>query len=150
VSRSQDEIVARINAIEDDMFGFRSDVLVSALDFAHAAPFLKDGTTEAEWDGEHDAAFAAHEYLTFAVGKILDHRGISASRSVDKLGEYAWLLGRDDVVAAMDAADYPQYGAPKVRAFAVGMDWSWPDDPDLARMAAGEPCEPGCVEGCGQ
>ncbi|MFG3559112.1 hypothetical protein ACGGAQ_32545 [Micromonospora sp. NPDC047557] len=31
----------------------------------------------------------ARDYLQFAVGKILDHRGNSASWSVDKLGKLA-------------------------------------------------------------
>ena len=96
------------------------------------------------------ADLAASRYLDFAIGKIRNHRGISASRSVDKLTEYAWLLGRDDVVTAMEAADYPQYGAPKVKAFAEGMGWEWPSTPDLARMSQGLPCEDTCADGCGQ
>src|SRR5262249_50912769 len=38
-------------------------------------------------------------YLAFAFGKAADHRGISAARSVQKLTEYAWLLGVDELVA---------------------------------------------------
>ena len=92
----------------------------------------------------------ARKYLGFAIGKIVNHRGISASRSVDKLTEYAWLLGRDDIVKAMGEADYPQYGAPIVKAFADGFGW-WPEDvgPELARMAEGLPCEDSCMDGCG-
>ncbi|WP_301547102.1 hypothetical protein [Micromonospora sp. C95] len=52
------------------------------------------------------------------------------TRSVDKLGELAWLLGRDDIVAAMDHAGYPMYGAPKVKAFADGFGWPFLDDLD--------------------
>jgi hypothetical protein len=151
--RTQQEIVDRIvdaNA-DDDFMGFRREVLLDALEFEHAKPYLKDGVTEAEWDAsrEKDTQAAARGYLDFAVGKIEDHRGISASRSVEKLGEYAWLLGRDDVVAAMAAADYPQYGAPKVKAFAEGMGWPWPPDAGLARMAEGLPCTEDCYGGCG-
>ena len=71
--------------------------------------------------------------------------------SVEKLTEYAWLLGRDDVVATMNRADYVQYGAPKVKAFALGLGLPWPeDDEELERMAYGEPCQPGCEGGCGR
>lgn len=146
---TQDQIVERIAAVaENDWLGFRREVLVQALDFAHAKPFLRDGVTEDQWPTTDLAAEAA-EYLTFAIEKILDHRGISANRSVDKLCEYAWLLGRHDVVSAMESVGFAQYGAPKVKAFAVGLDLPWPDDPALARMAAGESCYPGCDEGCG-
>ena len=69
---------------------------------------------------------------------------------MEKLIEYAWLLGRDDVVAAMEAAEYTNYGAPKVKAFAEGMGFPWPtDDPGLTRMADGLPCADDCLNGCG-
>lgn len=152
--RSQDEIVARIEAYagstSKDYFGFRHGVLVAHLDFEHAQPYLKDGVTTQEWAAtQEDLTAAAQRCLKFAISKVEDHRGISADRSVQKLEEYAWLLGRDDVVAAMEAADYPQYGAPKVKAFADGMGWPWPADPDLARMAQGLPCSDDCYGGCG-
>jgi hypothetical protein len=77
--------------------------------------------TDEEWDDVRsdpaDIENAARAYYLFALGKIDNERGISAERSVIKLREYAWLAGRDDVVAAMDAADYTPYGAPKVALF---------------------------------
>ncbi|WBB52414.1 hypothetical protein [Verrucosispora sp. WMMD573] len=57
---------------------------------------------------------------------ILDHRGNSVSRSVETLAELAWLLGRDDLASAIDDADYPIYGAPKVKFFADGFGWRSP------------------------
>lgn len=152
--RTQEEILARIEGITDDFFGFQLEALALALDFDHAKTFLNGGTVAADWPGPVDVEKEAREYLAFAIGKIIGHRGISASRSVDKLTEYAWLLGRDDIVAAMDVAEYEQYGAPKVKAFADGMGWPFarPEDPwaekELQRMAAGEPCKPNCEDGC--
>lgn len=123
VVRSQDEIAARAEAA-DDLFGWAQDVLLPHLDYEHAKPLLKDGVTADEWAdytaGEGPLATAITSYYQFALGKIEDQRGISAERSVIKLREMAWLAGRDDVVAAMDAAPYPEYGAPKVAAFAAG------------------------------
>lgn len=151
-ARTQEEIVARGRDIAaDDVFGFRTEVLVMALEFEHAREFLVANTTAEMWAAltGRPVDTEAREYYAFALGKMQNHRGISASRSVDKLGEFAWLLGRDDVVDAMAAADYAQYGAPKVRAFAAGFDLEWPDDPALNRMAEGQPCTPGCEEGCG-
>lgn len=155
MTRTQDEIVARIKAInadgDGDMFGFRTDVLLDALDFDHARPWLTDDATPDRWRQCTDHERDARDYLAFAIKKIEDHRGLSATRSVDKLREWAWLLCRDDVVQAMDAADYEQYGAPKVKAFATGMGWPWPsDDRKLERMAAGLPCRVRCYEGCDQ
>jgi hypothetical protein len=152
VNRTQDEIVARIeDATDEDMFGFRREVLVDALDFEHAKPFLIAGATAEEWEEARvdDFDAAARSYYTFALEKIEGHRGISANRSVEKLTEFAWLLGRDDVVAAMEAAEYPQYGAPKVAAFAAGFGLDWPTDPAMVRMASGRPCEDNCYDGCG-
>ena len=152
LKRTQDEIVQRIREVEDDdFFGFRTDVLIQALDFEHARPLLKSEITPDKWADYVPGDFqqAAKDYYAFAVGKIRDHRGLSAQRSIDKLGEYAWLLGRDDVVTAMEAADYPQYGAPQVKAFGEGFGLTWPDSPEMVLMAAGEPCTPDCG-GCGR
>lgn len=154
MKRTQDEIVARIEAVkDDDWLRFRREVLIPALDFEHAKPYLRDGVTADQWhDGvRHEQIEAeAKDYYEFAAGKIRDHRGISAKRSVEKLAEYAWLLGRDDVVEAMDAAEYPQYGAPKVKAFGDGFGLVWADgDPELQRMGEGLPCVDECMSGCG-
>lgn len=152
-ARTQDEILARIRDIAgEDFLGFRTEVLLTALDYEHARRFLRDGATPEQWAAEQvtDVEAAAKNYYEFALGKIRDHRGISASRSVEKLGEFAWLLGRDEVIAAMEAADYPQYGAPMVAAFGAGLGLSWPTDEAMVRMASGLPCEDDCYEGCGR
>lgn len=157
--RTSQEILNRINGLDDDWLGFALEVLCSVLPWDVLEPLLKPnhGIVEADWKpfGEDQLPTVAREYLTFAIGKILDHRGISASRSVSKLTEYAWLMGRDDVVTAMGDADYAQYGAPQVQAFAVGMGWPFLDglsryDAEvLERMARGERCSDDCAEGCG-
>lgn len=159
MSRTQEEILARIAEATDqyDMFGFRREVLVHGLDFEHAKPYLHDHATAEKWAQREPIEDAARGYLAFAIGKIIGHRGISAWRSVEKLREYAWLMGRDDAVAAMDGAAYPQYGAPQVKAFATTLGWPWPglglDDRDAAeleRMATGRPCTDDCMAGCGR
>ncbi|MEC3995056.1 hypothetical protein VSR01_16545 [Actinacidiphila sp. DG2A-62] len=122
LTRTAEEITARASATNPaDPFGWTLEVLLPYLEFDAVRPFLKAETTEQDWaDARSDAAAlesAARAYYLFALDKIADQRGISADRSVIKLREYAWLAGRDDVVAAMDAAEYPEYGAPKVRVF---------------------------------
>ncbi|WLS43233.1 hypothetical protein Q3V37_17580 [Micromonospora profundi] len=155
--RTQEEIVTRVWALRanrGDIFGFREEVLVEALDLDHARQVLTPRHPEA-WTQRVDHETYARDYLQFAIGKIIDHRGNSASRSVDKLGELTWLLVRDDIVAEMDHVSYPMYGAPKVKAFADGFGWPFLDDLDgddrlaLARMAEGQQCHPqGCERGC--
>ncbi|MFE0527115.1 hypothetical protein ACFW0V_05900 [Micromonospora parva] len=155
--RTQEDIVTRVWALRahrGDIFGFREEVLLEALDLEHARQVIAP-RHPAEWTQRVDHETYARNYLRFAVGKILDHRGNSASRSVDKLGELAWLLGHDDIAAGMDHAGYPMYGARKVTVFADGFGWPLHDDLDdgdrlaLARMAEGQQCDPqGCERGC--
>lgn len=151
-ARSQDDIVARIRQIQtsgEDFFGFRIDALCGLLDAEHVRPFLKEEADLTLWPEPQPVEEQGREYLEFAFGKALDHRGLSADRSVQKLAEYAWALGRDDVAEQMGRDEnYPQYGAPALVIFAKAFGWPVPDDPDLARMAQGEPCEPGCQDGC--
>lgn len=151
--RTQNDVLARIAAAKaTDLFGFRLEVLVTALDFEHARAFLRPDVTAEAWAAARmdDVEQTARAYYDFALGKIRDHRRISASRSVDKLSEYAWLLGRDDIVTAMDAAEYSQYGAPKVAAFGAGLGLEWPDEQPMNRMRDGQPCTDDCYEGCSQ
>lgn len=120
ITRTSAEIAARAEA-SDDPFGWAQEVLLYYIDFGTARPFLKDGVTAEEWsevvEDPAEIGEAARIYYEFALGKIEDERGISAERSVVKLREYAWLMGRDDVVAAMDEASGSRYGAAKVAVF---------------------------------
>lgn len=167
--RPQAEIVERMRRFSnpasfDDFMGFRREVLITAITRDSFRLFAGNDADPATLD-----AFAvtppdpqqlltdAVEYYHFALDKISDHRGISAGRSVEKLTEYAWLLRRDDVVEKMDNAPYPQYGAPKIREFAIGFGLVWPGDDGnsedttnmFRRMAEELPCEPNCRRGCG-
>jgi len=137
-TRTQTEISDRAADV-DDPFGWACEVLLYQLDYDAIRPVLADGVTADDWAAarasELNVETAARAYLLFAVGKADDERGISAERSVIKLREYAWLLGRDDVITAMDAAPYPPYGKPTLRAFADGM--GYPLTTDIAEEA---PC----------
>lgn len=152
--RTQEEIVARYEAIKaDDMLGFRADVLIGHLDFEHARPYLRADATADEWrpdplDAESLRKGAA-DYAVFAWKKVQNHRGISASRSVTKLTEFAWLLGDEALVAEIERTSYPQYGAPKLKLVCERLGFPVPDAEPLQRMMRGEPCRDDCDEGCG-
>lgn len=159
-ARTNEEIVDRIanyrDRSPDDMLGFGLDVLVMALPFDAAKPLLANDVAEEDWNQEVDTEKSAVDYLRFALEKAENHRGISADRSVRKIREYAWLMGRDDAVTAMDDAPYENYGVPMLRAFATTVGgaayavWHERAGTMLANMAGGLPCEPGCTEGCGR
>lgn len=164
--RTQDEIVSRIteSQAKASLFNFESDVLIDALDFEHAKPYLKEGTTAEQWnvereaDGygrklrfpllrEEDLKAAASDYLKFAWSKAQDHKGLSASRSVDKMTAFCWLLGHD--VQKIEEAEYAQYGCPQLKVVAELLGEPLPTDSDLLRMMDGQPCYDGCESGCG-
>lgn len=132
-ARTQDEIVARIEAIKDaDFFGFKTGLLIRYLDFKHAKQYLKEGVAAEEYaqmvaDVKPPAEEGA-DYLEFAVGKIRDERGISASRSVDKFAEWAWLDGQDDLAEQIDDEDnYGWYGDRAIRLYTDHYALIWPE-----------------------
>lgn len=164
--RTVDEIVerykAKIDDPNDDIMGFYREVLAEYIPFdrlADTGAFDTEGL--AAWTAEErsrrdaevlatDEAGAAEaaRYLEFAFGKALDHRGISASRSVDKMGAHLWVLGHD--LTEFDAAGYAQYGVPKLVVAANLLGVAVPESQAIANMANGDPCRPGCDEGCGR
>lgn len=154
--RTQQEIRARYDSIDpvDDFFGVRREELVFCLDYEHASDLLKAGITPDQWNpytSDDEVLLHARDYLVFAVEKAINHRSLSASRSLDHLTEIAWILGRDDLAAELVALPFAMYGAPALERFAAAIEFR-PADMDtdtFKRMAAGEPCVEGCDEGCG-
>lgn len=151
--KSNAEIAAeakRLDEGSEDFFGFRREVLIGALPFDLARPWLKDDATPEEWSpllNEEDRITGAREYLDFAWGKARDHRGISAGRSIQKMATWAWILGNEDLAGADDRDDYAMYGAPILADFSRWLGVPIPEGEDIARMVEGLPCGPDC-EGC--
>jgi hypothetical protein len=118
--RSQEEIVARMKRDDADFLGFGREVLVDYLSRESAATFLHGEPVPDDWRCVTDTTEAAQDfldYMVFAWMKAQDQRGISASRSILKLGEWLWLLGRDDLAElANSSALYNPYGAPALVA----------------------------------
>lgn len=151
--RTVEEIVSRIESKKGkSFFGFDLEVLISSLPFEDAKPYLKPEAKAEDWEEptEEVVRQRAFDYLDFAYGKAADHRGLSAERSIEKLSEYAWLLGKEDVADEMVNGPFQNYGAPGLFAFARAFDRPIPDNPGLVRMAEGKPCVEDCMEGCGQ
>jgi len=150
--RTQEEIVKQIDERSSgDFLGFEVDEYILFLDYEHAKPLIKKGTTKKQWDEgtldgrgtpTDDALRATmRQYLDFAVEKIINHRGISADRSVGHYRAWFWLLGDDEMVEFIDDRDnYPQYGAPVIAEAHRRLGVTLPDNEDFRRMARGEPC----------
>lgn len=166
LKHTQEEIVARVEEVGiSDMFGAHRNELISALDFEHAKDFLKEGVTEEGWKkldlltSVEDVVKVAKEYLEFAVEKAGDHRGLSASRSVDHYRGWVWLAAPESY-EKLDQAGFENYGAPQLKAAAeiLGFLDEWDrlvtEGSRVARMALGEQCGgwdgDGCDEGCGR
>ena len=157
--RTQQEIIDHFKS-DDSMFGFGKDVLLEHLQYDAAKEFLKEDFTskpdaEELWNADRqepnrgNVLEAMRSYMEFAWGKVVDHRGISANRSVDNMLAWLWLLNDDAITEKVEAAGYEQYGAPKLAVVCEAYDIDIPIDEGLQNMIAGKFCEPGCGEGCG-
>lgn len=153
--RTIEEVAARIASIqESDMLGFATGVLVKYLPFDAAKPFLKPEAKAEDWitplSRNRDSVLAEmRDYMPFAWDKAENHRGISASRSVDKMTEWLWMLGEDDLKAfAESSLNYSQYGAPILFRISEALGFPIPEGDGIRRMAKGLPCRDSCDEGC--
>lgn len=159
--KTSEEIRARVKAIvaqdEPDFFGVKQGILVFALPFESAKEFLVDTVTRNDWvaayRNEPACRKEAEGYIEFALSKALSHRGLSASRSVERFNTWAWLLGTPEQADAVARAGYGQYGVPVIREFAERFDllptYEAAMNPYLRRMETGMACIDGCEEGCG-
>ena len=126
--RSDDEIVERLRQIrERDWLGTEQGDLVAVLPFERAKEFLNERTDSTKWNQlprDDDAVKSRmHDYMNFAWRKANDRRGISASRSLDHMSAWLWLLGRE--AAAEQVREYDQYGKARLRAICEAFGWDW-------------------------
>lgn len=136
-----------------DPLGFGLELLITHLPFWHAREFLVEGAVEADWEHvpltRDTIVSAMREYAGFGWGKVQDHRGLSAGRTITKMATWLWILEEEGLRQAVLDADHAQYGAPGLALVCERFDFPIPDGEDVKRMIAGDPCEPGCDMGCG-
>lgn len=136
---------------QHDPIGLTSADLIGRLDFEHAKEFLKAGTTAEEWEESRadfptDVEAEAREYMSFAWGKCLDHRGLSASRSIEHFRNWFFLAEDAEALRIVEETQYAPYGAPILAAICKHKGWPIPEDDEdnqLRRMLEG-----GCCESC--
>jgi len=149
--RSIEEIKARIEKPQS-ILGFDAEVLVDFLSYKDAKKHLKPGVTAAKWNKIKIALTREgiinqiKEYMTFAIGKAEDHRGLSAGRSIEKMQAWCWLLKEEDKI---DWDNYENYGAPILKQICDTYELKFDFSESFLNMAEGKPCEPGCDMGCG-
>jgi hypothetical protein len=162
--RTTEETLARIAYLNtnsaEDFFGAQRGDLIATLPFEDAKEFLTpEGVAKGAvvWDENRedtDDKIVAKmgRYMEFAVGKAMNHRGLSAGRSLDHYRAWTWVLG-DEHFEAIEWANYQNYGAPVLLQIAEKYKFSIPTgtDRDLARfinMSQGQMCHLGCQDGC--
>lgn len=129
VFRSPEEIVARCKSIErDDFFGFQRAELIAFLPFGAAREFLRPDVTAEQWKDHvptvEKVTAVMLDYMPFAWKKANDRRGISASRSVEHMKAWLWLL--DEEALAEDLGRiYEFYGKPCLQVICDCFGWDW-------------------------
>lgn len=114
--RTQSEIVERIEKVREiDFLGFETGEYTFYLNFEHARPYLKEGTTEEQWASHPELTDEAvkkemREYIEFAWEKANGFRGISAGRSIDHYRAWFWLLGEAEAETELNEENYEFYG----------------------------------------
>lgn len=122
--KSQDEIKDKFADIQKSelYFNFKGEVLMDYASYENIKAYLKEEyikkieSGEAKWEAITSIEECAQDfldYMNFAWGKAEDERGISASRSIQKLGMWLWLMSREDLAEIIANDDlYNPYGAP--------------------------------------
>jgi hypothetical protein len=172
--RTQEELADYLKTHET-FLGFNREVLLPYMSWETAKDFFKEEGRQSvkehfekfgypkEQDPE-DILAEMKDYYGFAVGKALDHRGISANRSIEKMEAWVWLLN-DGNLDKIHWSWYENYGAPILKEIGdiygfkyladVDSDDEWGeyvqrDNERFLRMANGKPCRDDCEEGCGR
>ena len=158
---TQNDIVAILikRNKKNHLFDFFPEVCVEYLDAEHAAllkgTLLKEDADLSTWDetgvsplNESAIIETMVDYMAFAWGKVLDHRGISANRSVQKFEAWCTILGRNDLVEYLSGQQYAMYGAPMLAKICEAFNIALPEGRKIRRMIKGLPCTRNCDEGC--
>jgi len=120
--RTTEEIISRLQGRETPVIDFGAMQLAAALPYEDAEPYLREDVTQEEFEEvaptegppSQWAKGQIESYLDFAIEKAENERGLSAMRSVQKMREWVWLLGDQEVYDAFEEADYNPYGLPKL------------------------------------
>lgn len=122
-----------------DSFDFGFDILIDYLPWELAKEFYKEEFVKEVSEGKqeipkqindiYETAQDFLDYMVFGWMKAMDERGLSASRTISKLGHWLWLMGRDDLkLMVKDDKLYNPYGTPALIAVCNIMGIKVPDN----------------------
>ena len=131
--RTQDEIKTEFKKLNEvDMFGWKRMILTDfmIIETVKELNLLKDDITDEELKEfiyteptDENIIAKIKDYMDFALGKALNHRGISASRSIEKFTEWLWLLNRPDITEKFEEAKYENYGVPQLKVICSSLHY---------------------------
>lgn len=151
--RSPQEIL-EFCQVDGGIFDFSAEAVAQFLTFEQAKPLLEADAKPEDWKQEalnqETVIQGMRAYMEFAWGKVQDHRGLSASRSVNKMRAWVWLLGDDDTLKLLEGAPHAMYGAPKLAVICEKYGFPIPAGENIQNMINGKPCYAGCDQGCGE
>jgi hypothetical protein len=138
--------------------GAVTEALIGFLSFDEAAAFFEllktnPSPTRERWKprplDESVVRFDLGLYAYLGWGMIRYHRGLSARCRLAQCLICLWLLGDEATMQTLESTSFPQYGGPMLAVICRAHALPIPEDTILQRMIQGEPCRPGCKEGCG-
>ncbi|GEM_PF-5993673 len=144
--KTSEEIEAKIKGVSD-LFAFGPSVWVDYLPWDKAKPLLSKEKPNSFLAEVHEEKIATQitdvreavqdflDYLVFGWSKALNERGISASRTINKIAAWMWILGREDLeeLVSRDGL-YNPYGMPALIAVSEQLGIEVPQDcRDFAR-----------------
>ena len=136
--RTHDELMQYLKDDSNNVFGFGEEALMPYLN--HERPLTREFV-------EEDLKTYMVEY---GIDKAVNHRGISAWRTILKLKAWLFALGEDDLYDFLDDEDnYAQYGAPVLAKVCEHYGIDQPDTQEWQNMTRGIKCQPDC-DGCGR
>lgn len=160
---SSSDILKHIKKLDAELsfFSFHREVLIGYLPFSLAKDLLTEKFLE-EFDENswrqkvtvEEALAEAKEYSRFGWGKIIDHRGISTSRTIDKMKSWMFLLGDTEMIRLCETESaYMPYGAPILYKICKKYGWDIPEfdtgtvgSGTVGNMIRGLPCSTSCSE----
>ncbi len=123
---------------ENDFLGFGKEVALRVLEFETVKNYINENAVkdvengkQEKWKVMTDVIEAAQDfldYMVFAWSKAMGERGISSSRSIEKLSAWMKILNRPDVATVLeDESLYEPYGRPVIKKACEMLNISCPD-----------------------
>ena len=152
--KGMEELMAKLAS--SDLFTYLS--FEEAKEFVNPEALKPENIEQSKIDWEKDVEQLTEKhiidkmknYMTFALDKASNHRGLSANRSVAHFEHWLWLIEDQELLDFINQPDsYSMYGCPILKKICEKYDMIYPTDEVMQRMARGEPCIDGCEQGCG-